>query len=85
MDKANKKKNRKRLEGVVLSNKMQGTVKVRVEKPVQHAQYYKIVSYRKAFFASTTKEIEVGARVVIEETRPVAKNVNWKVVQVLEA
>lgn len=83
MNKENKQTKKKQLEGIVLSNKMQGTVKVRVEKPVKHPQYSKTVTYRKTYFASYKEQLEIGDRVVIEETRPVAKNVSWKVLEVL--
>lgn len=84
MDKANVQK-KKQLTGVVTGNKMQGTVKVAIERQVKHERYSKIISRKKTFFAHTDKEIEVGTKVVIQQSRPRAKNVNWVVVDVVEA
>lgn len=67
----------KRLEGRVVGNKMDKTVKVLVEKKQRHPIYKKLVNYRKTYFARTDKQIEVGERVVIRESKPFSKNVRW--------
>ncbi len=75
---------RKVREGVVVSNKMQKTVTVRVERTVRHPIYEKVVTRAKKYYAHTEDEtIQVGQRVQIEETRPISKLKCWRVVGVL--
>ena len=74
MNKTNKKK---QLRGTVVSNKMEKAVKVRVDRPVRHPVYEKIVNDRKVFFARTDMELEVGDEVVIEECKPYSKKIRW--------
>lgn len=71
---------RRVIEGVVVSNKMQGTVKVRVETTTSHPVYKKIIHYRKFFFAHTDKELNEGDKVKIKESRPYSKKVRWVVI-----
>lgn len=75
------KKNKKEFKGVVVSNKMQGTVKVQVDTPVRHPVYKKVVNKRKVFFAHTEKDLEEGTEVTIRESKPYSKNVKWVVVK----
>ncbi len=79
MEKKNKNK-KKQFEGVVVSNSMQSTVRVRVDTLQSHPVYRKVVNRRKVFFAHTDKELNVGDKVVIRESRPYSKNVKWVVV-----
>jgi small subunit ribosomal protein S17 len=72
---------KKEFKGVVISNKMQNTVRVQVDTPVRHPVYKKIVNERKTFFAHTDKEIEEGTEVTIRESRPYSKNVKWVVIE----
>lgn len=70
--------------GIVKSAKMQNTVIVAVDRMVTHPRYLK--KYKKtSTFAADTAGLEVteGARVEIEETRPISKTKNWKVTKVL--
>jgi small subunit ribosomal protein S17 len=78
---AKKEMNKKEFKGTVVSNKMQGTVRVEVNTPVRHPVYKKVVNERKIFFAHTDKEIEEGTQVTIRESRPYSKNVKWVVVE----
>ncbi len=73
--------NKKEFKGVVVSNKMQGTVRVQVNTPFRHPVYKKIVNKRKNFFAHTDKELKEGDEVIIRESRPYSKNVKWVVVE----
>jgi small subunit ribosomal protein S17 len=75
------KKNKKEFKGVVVSNKMKGTVKVQVDTPVRHPVYKKVVNKRKVFFAHTEKDLEEGTEVTIRESKPYSKNVKWVVVK----
>ena len=72
-----KKNRKKQLKGKVVGNKMDKTVRVRVDTPVRHPVYKKVVNKRKIFFAHTNKKLEVGDEVTIEESRPYSKNVKW--------
>lgn len=71
--------------GVVVSNKMQKTVVVAVENVVKHGMYQKYVRQTSKFLAhSEQSDLNVGDRVVIEESRPLSKRKRWNVREVLE-
>jgi small subunit ribosomal protein S17 len=73
--------NRKVKKGLVVSNKMQKTVVVRVERTIRHPQYGKVVSRAKKYYAHNDGEpLAVGAEVTIRETRPLSKLKRWLVV-----
>jgi len=72
-----KKNKKKQLRGKVVGNKMDKTVRVRVDTPVRHSVYKKVVNKRKVFFTHTDKKLEIGEEVTIEESRPYSKNVKW--------
>jgi small subunit ribosomal protein S17 len=76
---------RKQKIGVVVSNKMDKTISVMVERRLKHPIYGKTVKRSKKFFAhdeeNTCKE---GDKVRIMETRPLSKNKRWRLVEVLE-
>ncbi len=76
---------RKVKEGVVVSNKMQKTVTVQVDRTFKHAQFEKVITRAKKYYAHHDKEeIKVGSRVKIMETRPISKLKCWKVVSIAE-
>jgi len=71
--------------GVVVSNKMQKTVVVAVENLVKHGMYQKYIKRTSKFLAhAENNDVNVGDRVIIEETRPLSKRKRWNVRQVLE-
>ena len=71
--------------GVVVSNKMQKTVVVEVERLVMHPLYHKYLRRRSRFMAHDEKnECKVGDRVQIKETRPMSRLKRWRVTTVLE-
>ncbi len=71
--------------GVVVSNKMMKTVVVAVENVVQHGMYQKYIKRTNKFLAHNERpDINVGDRVVIEETRPLSKRKRWNVREVVE-
>ncbi|MCX6115235.1 MAG: 30S ribosomal protein S17 [Proteobacteria bacterium] len=75
---------RKRQDGVVVSNKMEKTVVVAVVRQVKHALYGKFIRKTKKFYAhDETKQCGVGDRVRIVETRPLSKLKNWKIESIL--
>jgi small subunit ribosomal protein S17 len=80
-----KKENKRTKVGVVVSNKMQKTVVVAVENLVQHGMYQKYIRRTNKFLAHNERpDINVGDRVLIEETRPMSKRKRWNVREVLE-
>jgi small subunit ribosomal protein S17 len=71
--------------GVVVSNKMQKTVVVAVENLVKHGMYHKYIKRTSKFLAhAENNDVNVGDRVLIEETRPLSKRKRWNVREVLE-
>ena len=71
--------------GVVVSNKMQKTVVVAVENVVKHGMYQKYIKRTSKFLAHSEQgDVNVGDRVVIEETRPLSKRKRWNVREVLD-
>ena len=71
--------------GVVVSNKMQKTVVVAVENVVKHGMYQKYIKRTSKFLAhAENNDVNVGDRVIIEETRPLSKRKRWNVREVLE-
>jgi small subunit ribosomal protein S17 len=80
-----KKENKRTKVGVVVSNKMMKTVVVAVQNVVQHGMYQKYVRHTSKFLAHNERtDINVGDRVIIEETRPLSKRKRWNVREVLE-
>ncbi|NDD57800.1 MAG: 30S ribosomal protein S17 [Chlamydiae bacterium] len=85
MDQLVKKSARKVKEGVVVSNKMQKTVTVKVERTLRHPHFGKVITRAKKYYAHAENSIEIpeGQRVRIMETRPLSKLKRWRVVEVL--
>jgi len=71
---------RKVRDGVVVSNKMQKTVKVEVSVTERHKRYGKVIQRKKILFAHTEDSLNVGDKVTIMETRPMSKRKCWRVV-----
>jgi small subunit ribosomal protein S17 len=76
---------RKVREGVVVSDKMDKTVVVLEEKMVLHPLYKKRVKRSKKYKAhDENNTCKVGDKVRIMETRPLSKDKNWRVVEIIE-
>ena len=76
---------RKTRVGVVVSDKMDKTIVVAVKDSVQHPQYKKILKRTKKFKAhDENNEAGIGDRVEIMETRKISKDVNWRLVKIIE-
>lgn len=75
---------RKVRTGVVTSDKMTGTVTVRLERRLAHPVYGKQITRSKKVKARNAKDARLGDTVRIMETRPLAKTVSWRVVEVVE-
>jgi small subunit ribosomal protein S17 len=75
----------KERQGVVLSNRMQKTVVVSVERTVRHPKYLKYLKRRtKVKVHDEKSECRVGDRVLIVETRPLSRDKRWRVSRILE-
>ena len=76
---------RKKRIGIVLSDKMQKTIVVQIRRKALHPTYGKVVEHAVKFKAHDEKnEAKVGDRVLIQETRPLSKDKNWRLVEILE-
>ena len=76
---------RKTRVGVVVSDKMDKTIVVAVKDSVQHPLYKKILKRTKKFKAhDENNEAGIGDRVEIMETRKMSKDVNWRLVKIIE-
>ena len=74
-------KTKRRQKGVIVSDRMQKTVVVLIERTVQHPKYGKRFTVSKKYKAhNPTGEFKTGDKVVIEETRPISKDKRWRVV-----
>lgn len=74
-----RKSKRKEKAAIVVSNKMQKTVVVRVDTTYRHEKYGKVITKSKKYYAHTEKDLPIGEKVIIEETRPLSKLKRWKV------
>lgn len=76
---------RKERIGRVVSNKMQKSITVAVDRKVKHPIYGKFVNRTTKFMAHDEKnEAGIGDTVRIMETRPLSKNKRWRLVEVIE-
>ena len=76
---------RKERIGVVVSNKMDKSIVVAVERKEKHPMYGKFVHKTTKFVAHDEKnECSVGDTVRIMETRPLSKTKNWRLVEIVE-
>lgn len=80
-----KKENRKERIGIVVSNKMNKSVVVRVNYQKMDPLYKKYVKKANKFIAhDENNECGIGDKVRIVETRPLSKNKHWRVVEIIE-
>ena len=80
-----RKPHRKVRTGIVVSDKMDKTVVVKVDRMSKHPLYGKPVLRVKKYMAhDETNECRPGDRVLIEETRPLSRHKRWNVAEVLE-
>lgn len=76
---------RKTRIGQVISDKMDKTVVVSVERLIRHPLYGRIIKLTNKFKAhDETNECHIGDKVKIMETRPLSKDKRWRVVTILE-
>jgi small subunit ribosomal protein S17 len=77
--------NRRRLTGVVISNKMQKTVIVEVSRTYRHRLYKKVVSSQKRYMVHDEIGCQPGDQVRIVESQPISRNKRWVVEEVLSS
>jgi small subunit ribosomal protein S17 len=76
---------RKERIGKVVSNKMQKSITVAVDRKVKHAMYGKFIHRTTKFTAHDEKnEAGIGDTVRIMETRPLSKTKRWRLVEIIE-
>jgi small subunit ribosomal protein S17 len=75
---------RRRMTGVVTSNKMTKTVVVEVTRTFQHPLYRKVVHSSMRVKAHDELNCQVGDRVQIVESRPISKDKNWVVESIVK-
>ena len=75
---------RKSREGVVVSDAMQKTRVVRIERVFRHPRYQRVIRISKKLKAhDEANESHVGDRVLIEETRPLSREKRWRIRSIL--
>ena len=80
-----KNKTRKTRQGSVVSNAMDKSVVVLVERKVRHKLYGKFIRRRVKYIVhDPANECNVGDTVLIEECRPLSKNKRWRVRNIVE-
>ena len=75
---------KKVFQGKVISVKMQKVCVVLVNVPKRHPVYKKSIKNTKRFRASYDSPVQEGNTVLIEETRPMSKQITWKVIRILD-
>lgn len=75
--------NRRRLTGVVTSNKMDKSVMVVIARTYRHPLYKKVVHSKKKVMAHDELGCDIGDRVLIVESRPISKRKHWVVEEIL--
>lgn len=75
---------RKEIIGVVISNKMDKTVAVKVSCKIRHPKYQKVVERTNKYYAhDESNSLAIGQKVRLMETRPLSKLKRWRVIEAL--
>lgn len=77
--------NRRRVEGVVTSDKMQKTVVVKTTRTFRHPLYGKVVDSNRKLVAHNEIDAKVGDEVRLVESRPISKTKRWVVEAILKS
>ncbi len=76
---------KRQVSGIIVSNKMDKTVVVQVERLVKHPLYKKYIRRRNKFMAhDNDNACQIGDRVEISESRPLSKAKRWRVSRIVE-
>jgi small subunit ribosomal protein S17 len=80
-----KQRNKKTLVGTVVSNKMEKTIVVRIERRKLHPLYKKYITRSKKIKAHDEGNLcQIGDRVKVIESRPLSKEKRWRLFEILE-
>jgi len=75
----------RRLKGIIVSDKMNKTVVVKVDRLRKHPKYLKYYKVSRKFKAHDERnDYKAGDEVIIEETRPLSKDKRWRVVELVK-
>ena len=74
---------RRRMNGMVVKNKMEKTVVVEITRRFRHPLYRKVVTSYKRVSAHDELSCSVGDEVIIVETKPISKTKRWAVEQII--
>ena len=75
---------RKEIVGVVISNKMDKTVTVKVSYKMRHPKYQKVIERTNKYYAhDESNSLAIGQKVRMMETRPMSKLKRWRVIEAL--
>jgi small subunit ribosomal protein S17 len=78
-------KNRKKIVGVVIKNKMDKTVVVEVSRSLKHSMYHKYINLKKRYKAHDEENVcSIGDKVLMVETRPLSKEKRWMVKEIIK-
>lgn len=76
---------KRQLQGTVVSNKMQKTIVVEVERVKEHPKYKKRYRVSKKYKAHDSEQkAKAGDFVLLEECRPLSKDKNWKLIKIIK-
>lgn len=79
------RKGKTKIEGIVISSKMNKTIVVRVERLVKHPVFHKYIKRHVKYKAHDEANLcQIGDRVTIAESRPLSKEKRWRMVQIVE-
>lgn len=71
--------------GTVVSNKMDKTIVVKIERTLRHPVYERVVkTYSKLYAHDAANEAGIGDRVKVMETRPLSASKRWRLVEIVE-
>jgi len=76
---------RKTRVGIVVSNKMDKTIVVQIDRTLKHPVYQRVVRHSSKLMAhDQDRAAGIGDKVRVMETRPLSKNKRWRLIEVLE-
>ncbi len=75
---------RRRLQGIVTSDKMMKTIVVEVSRTYRHPLYQKVVHSQKRFMVHDELGCKIGDEVLIVESKPISRKIRWVVQEILK-
>ncbi|MBI4058971.1 30S ribosomal protein S17 [Candidatus Microgenomates bacterium] len=74
----------KKVQGVVISNKMEKAATVKVSRWVTHPLYGKRLRRQKNYHAQNLIDAKIGNKVILVQTRPISRTISWKIMEVIK-